>query len=70
MPFVELIRQNRNAGFEVEVMLIGTIEIVMRKIDASGSTSETVLVSLQGVESQEVTLSSDIFTFPSITSPN
>lgn len=43
--------------------MIGTIEIVMRKMDPSGSVSETVLVSLPGAESQEATHSSDILTF-------
>lgn len=66
MPFVELIRQNQNDGFEMEVALIGTIEIVMRKIAPSGSVSETVLVSLPGAESQEATHSSDILTFPGL----
>lgn len=43
-----------------------TIEIVMRKIALSGSVSETVLVSLPGVESQEPTHGSDILTFPGL----
>jgi len=47
-------------------MLVGTIEIVMRKIAPSGSVSETVLVSLPGAEAQETTHSSDIFTFPNL----
>ena len=47
-------------------MLVGTIEIVMRKIAPSGSVSETVLVSLPGAESQEATHSSDILTFPNL----
>ena len=47
-------------------MLVGTIEIVMRKIASSGSVSETVLVSLPGAESQEATHSSDILTFPNL----
>ena len=46
------------------VILVGTIEIVMRKIAPSGSISETVLVSLPGAESQETTHTSDILTFP------
>ena len=45
------------------VILVGTIEIVMRKIAPTGSVSETVLVSLPGAESQETTPSSDILTF-------
>ena len=47
-------------------MLVGTIEIVMRKIAPSGSVSETVLVSLPDAESQEATHSSDILTFPNL----
>ncbi len=43
--------------------MVGTIEIVMRKIAPTGSVSETVLVSLPGAESQETTHSSDILTF-------
>ncbi len=43
--------------------MVGTIEIVMRKIAPTGSVSETVLVSLPGAESQETTPSSDILTF-------
>ena len=43
--------------------MVGTMEIVMRKIAPSGSISETVLVSLPGAESQETTHSSDILTF-------
>ena len=46
--------------------MVGTIEIVMRKIAPSGSVSETVLVSLSGAESQETTHSSDIITFPNL----
>lgn len=46
--------------------MVGTIEIVMRKIAPSGSVSETVLVSLPGAESQEATHSSDILTFPNL----
>lgn len=46
--------------------MVGTIEIVMRKIAPSGSVSETVLVSLTGAESQETTHSSDILTFPNL----
>lgn len=46
--------------------MVGTIEIVMRKIAPSGSVSETVLVSLPGEESQEVIHSSDILTFPNL----
>ena len=46
--------------------MVGTIEIVMRKIASSGSVSETVLVSLPGAESQEATHSSDILTFPNL----
>lgn len=46
--------------------MVGTIEIVMRKIAPSGSVSETVLVSLPGAESQETTHSSDILTFPKL----
>lgn len=46
--------------------MVGTIEIVMRKIAPSGSVSETVLVSLSGAESQETTHSSDILTFPNL----
>ena len=38
----------------------------MRKIAPSGSVSETVLVSLEGVDSQEATHSSDILTFPNL----
>lgn len=48
------------------VIMVGTIEIVMRKIAPSGSVSETVLVSLPGAESQETTQSSDILTFPNL----
>ena len=48
------------------MILVGTIEIVMRKIAPSGSVSETVLVSLPGAESQEATYSSDILTFPNL----
>lgn len=48
------------------VILVGTIEIVMRKIAPSGSVSETVLVSLPGAESQEAIHSSDILTFPNL----
>ncbi len=47
-------------------MLVGTIEIVMRKIAPSGSISETVLVSLPGAESQESAHSSDILIFPNL----
>ena len=43
--------------------MVGTIDIVMRKIAPTGSVSETVLVSLPGAESQETTPSSDILTF-------
>lgn len=43
--------------------MVGTIEIVMRKIAPTGSVSETVLVSLPGAETQETTHSSDILTF-------
>ena len=43
--------------------MVGTIEIVMRKIAPTGSVSETVLVSLPGAESQETTPSSDILTY-------
>lgn len=50
----------------VGVILVGTIEIVMRKIAPSGSVSETVLVSLPGTEAQETTHSSDILTFPNL----
>ena len=46
--------------------MVGTIEIVMRKIAPSGSVSETVLVSLPGAESQEATHSFDILTFPNL----
>ena len=46
--------------------MVGTIEIVMRKIAPSGSVSETVLVSLPGVVLQETTHSSDILTFPNL----
>ncbi len=46
--------------------MVGTIEIVMRKIAPSGSVSETVLVSLPGAESQEATHSSDILIFPNL----
>lgn len=46
--------------------MVGTIEIVMRKIAPSGSVSETVLVSLPGAESHEATHSSDILTFPNL----
>lgn len=46
--------------------MVGTIEIVMRKIAPSGSVSETVLVSLSGAESQETTHSSDILIFPNL----
>ena len=46
--------------------MVGTIEIVMRKIAPSGSVSETVLVSLPGAEAQEATHSSDILTFPNL----
>ena len=46
--------------------MVGTIEIVMRKIAPSGSVSETVLVSLPGTESQEATHSSDILTFSNL----
>lgn len=42
------------------------IEIVMRKIDSSGSVSETILVSLPRVESQEDIHSPDICTFPNL----
>jgi len=48
------------------VVLVGTIEIVMRKIAPSGNVSETVLVSLPGTESQEATHSSGILTFPGL----
>ena len=48
------------------VIMVGTIEIVMRKIAPSGSVSETVLVSLPGAESRETTQSSDILTFPNL----
>jgi len=48
------------------MILVGTIEIVMRKSAPSGSVSETVLVSLPGEESQEVIHSSDILTFPNL----
>ena len=47
-------------------MLVGKIEIVMRKIAPSGSVSETILVSLPGAESQETTHSSDILIFPNL----
>lgn len=43
--------------------MVGTIEIVMRKIAPTGSVSETVLVSLPDAETQETTHSSDILTF-------
>ena len=46
--------------------MVGTIEIIMRKIAPSGSVSETVLVSLLGAEAQEATHSSDILTFPNL----
>lgn len=46
--------------------MVGTIEIVMRKIDPSGSVSETVLVSLSGAEFQTTTHSSDILTFSNL----
>ncbi len=46
--------------------MVGTIEIVMRKIAPTGSVSETVLVSLPGAESQEATHSSDVLTFPNL----
>lgn len=46
--------------------MVGTIEIVMRKIAPSGSISETVLVSLPGTESQGATHSSDTLTFPNL----
>lgn len=46
--------------------MVGTIEIVMRKIDPSGSITETVLVSLPSTESQETTHSSDILTFSNL----
>ena len=46
--------------------MLGTIEIVMRKIAPSGSVSETVLVSLPGAESQETTHSSDTLIFPNL----
>ena len=46
--------------------MVGTIEIVMRKIAPSGRVSETVLVSLTGAESQETTHSSDILTFSNL----
>lgn len=48
------------------VILVGMIEIVMRKIAPSGSVSETVLVSLSGAESQKATHSSDILIFPNL----
>ena len=48
------------------MILVGTIEIIMRKIAPSGSVSETVLVSLLGAEAQEATHSSDILTFPNL----
>ena len=48
------------------VILVGTIEIVMRKIAPSGSISETVLVSLPGAESQESAHSSNVLTFPNL----
>ena len=46
--------------------MLGTIEIVMRKIAPSGSVSETVLVSLPGAEAQETTNSSNVLTFPNL----
>ena len=46
--------------------MVGTIEIVMRKIAPSGSISETVLVSLPGAESQESSHSSNVLTFPNL----
>ena len=46
--------------------MVGTIEIVMRKIAPSGSVSETVLVSLPGAESQEAAYSADILSFPNL----
>lgn len=46
--------------------MVGTIEIVMRKIAPSGSISETVLVSLPGAESQESAHSSNVLTFPNL----
>ena len=46
--------------------MVGTIEIIMRKIAPSGSVSETVLVSLPGAEAQETTHSSDILTFSNL----
>lgn len=46
--------------------MVGTIEIVMRKIAPSGSVSETVLVSLPGAEAQETTHSSNVLTFPNL----
>lgn len=48
------------------MILVGTIEIVMRKIAPSGSVSETVLVSLPSVVLQETTHNSDILTFPNL----
>lgn len=48
------------------VILVGTIEIVTRKIASSGSVTETVLVSLPGVVLQETTHNSDILTFPNL----
>ena len=46
--------------------MVGTIEIVMRKIAPTGSVSETVLVSLPGAEAQETTHSSNVLTFPNL----
>lgn len=46
--------------------MVGTIEIVTRKIASSGSVTETVLVSLPGVVLQETTHNSDILTFPNL----
>ena len=45
------------------VILVETIEIVMRKIDESGNISETVLVSLPYAESPTDAPSPDIITF-------
>lgn len=46
--------------------MVGTIEIVMRKIEKSGSVSETVLVTLPDTEARATTHSPDILTFPNL----
>ena len=46
--------------------MVETVEIVMRKIEESGSVSETVLVSLPSVKSLETIHSMNVLNFPGL----